>query len=251
MVQKRKKTMNFNDLEKNWNGLGKTDPYWAVLTNPDKINNQWSTEEFYETGRNFFNFIIKDLEIVETLGRQKALDFGCGPGRITQAMCPYFEQVCGVDISASMIERANTENKFKDQCRYFANPKNDLSLFEDNSFDLVFSIITLQHIHPKYSLNYIREFTRIVKSGGYVVFNLPSSPPLYYKTASALLGNKGINFLRKTLLKRKWVMEMHWVKEDKVVQLLKEHGCEIIAQKDDPNVDGQWESYLYLGRKKG
>ena len=79
--------MNFTDLEKNWNGLGENDPYWAVLTDPNKQNNQWSSEEFYETGRNFFNFILKDLAIEDKVGKQKALDFGCGPGRITQAMC--------------------------------------------------------------------------------------------------------------------------------------------------------------------
>lgn len=241
--------MNFTDLEKNWNGLGETDPYWAVLTDPNKQNNQWSSEEFYETGRNFFNFILKDLEIEETVGKQKALDFGCGPGRITQAMCPHFEAVCGVDISASMIEKANTENQFSDKCNYFTNPKNDLSLFEDNTFDLVFSIITLQHIPPQYSINYVKEFTRIAKPGGLIVFNLPSNPPLYYKIAYRVLGNKSINFVRRRFFRRKWVMEMHWIQSKEILELLRANNCQVIRKKDH-TVEGKWESYLYLVQKK-
>ena len=38
--------------------------------------------------------------------RRSALDFGCGIGRLSQALAEHFDQVYGVDISPKMIELA-------------------------------------------------------------------------------------------------------------------------------------------------
>ena len=57
----------------------------------------------------------------------QALDFGCGVGRLTQALAEHFERVAGVDIAASMIARARQENRHGDRVRYVVNERSDLA----------------------------------------------------------------------------------------------------------------------------
>lgn len=79
--------MNIKDLQRNWDELARTDPLWAIITLPDKKGNKWGIEEFFETG---IKEVMEVLRHSESLGvnlqRRRALDFGCGVGRLTQAM---------------------------------------------------------------------------------------------------------------------------------------------------------------------
>jgi len=103
-----------------------------------------------------------------------ALDFGCGVGRLTQALCQYFERCIGVDIAGSMIKLAWKYNRFGDRCHYLVNDVGDLRMFEDGHFDFIYSNIVLQHIPSEYSTHYIREFVRLLSPGGMAVFQMPS-----------------------------------------------------------------------------
>jgi SAM-dependent methyltransferase len=106
----------------------------------------------------------------------RALDFGCGPGRLTQAMAGHFERVDGVDIAPGMIECARALNQAGHRCTYHLNATGDLRLFADATFDFVYSNITLQHMEPRFSRCYIAEFTRVTRAGGVIVFQVPSEP---------------------------------------------------------------------------
>lgn len=71
-----------------------------------------------------------------------------------------------------MIEGAKKNNKFSN-CNYLLNEKPDLSVFSDNTFDVIVSMLVLQHMHPRYMHSYIKEFCRILKPGGVLMFNVP------------------------------------------------------------------------------
>src|SRR5207248_4370527 len=62
----------------------------------------------------------------------------------------------------------------RQRCHFVVNPANDLTLFPDDSFDLIYSSLVLQHMRPEYSLNYIKEFLRVLAPGGLLVFQIPS-----------------------------------------------------------------------------
>jgi len=166
--------MDLQELQENWHEFGRRDPLWAILTYPEKRGGKWDREEFFASGR---DEILDVLRQAQDLGfavrRQSALDFGCGVGRLTQALCEWFERCCGVDIAPSMIELAREYNRRGPQCEYFLNPRDDLRIFPDDSFDLVYSNRVLQHMRPQYSKSYIREFVRVVRPGGLVVFQIP------------------------------------------------------------------------------
>jgi SAM-dependent methyltransferase len=190
--------MELRELQTNWDQFGRTDPMWAILTHQDKRGNGWRPDEFFATGRQ---------EIADVLGylaglglpkaRRAALDFGCGLGRLTQALGEHFEWVTGVDIAPSMIEGARRHNRHGDRCRYVVNGRDDLSVFPDSSFDLIYSNIVLQHMKPEYSRRYIREFVRLLTPGGAAVFQIPSE----LVAASPALAATGVQPLPDSALK--------------------------------------------------
>jgi SAM-dependent methyltransferase len=167
--------MNLTELAAHWNEFGKTDPLWAVLTQPGTENNRWDVGRFFETGRHEIAHVFHLLaELAIPVQRIRALDFGCAVGRLTQALCPHFDECYGVDIAPAMIEQAIRYNQFGGKCRYFLNRTNDLAQFESNSFSFIYTNIVLQHMKPEYTKNYIQEFLRLLSPAGVVVFQLPT-----------------------------------------------------------------------------
>lgn len=167
--------MDIAELQKHWDRFGQKDPFWAILTSASQRNNRWQQQEFFETGK---AEIAKALDQLQTLGVQltygRCLDFGCGVGRLTQALQEHFAECDGVDIAPSMIEAAQRYNQYPETCRYHLNGVADLRLFADQSFDFIYSTLVLQHMQPEYSKSYIAEFMRILKPGGVAYFQAPS-----------------------------------------------------------------------------
>lgn len=167
--------MRFGRLRRHWDELAKRDPFWAALTHPDKAAGGWQQEAFLQSGVDEIGAV---LDRARALGLQwsdrRALDFGCGPGRLTQALAARFERADGVDVSKAMLDSARRLNRAPERCHYHLNKTRDLSLFGDATFSFVYSTLALQHMQPRYSRAYIREFLRVTEPGGVVVFQLPS-----------------------------------------------------------------------------
>jgi SAM-dependent methyltransferase len=169
--------VDLKQLQKNWDAFGRIDPLWAILTSPDRKGGKWDPEEFFASGRREIDHIMSRAQALALPAlRETALDFGCGVGRLTQALCSWFERCCGVDIAPSMIALARQHNTCGVKCEYVLNTYNNLRIFPDHSFDFVYSSIVLQHMEPRYSTAYIREFIRVLRPRGLVVFQLPGSP---------------------------------------------------------------------------
>lgn len=165
-----------DNIRRNWESYAKIDPMWSILTYKSKKDKRWRHNDFFKTGELEINKIIKNsVKINHNLKFNTAMDFGCGIGRLSQALCKYFDKVYGIDISNTMIKQAKKFNKYKDRCIYHINTKNNLRIFTDNSFDFIYSNIVLQHNKPIDSESYIREFIRTLKPHGLLVFQIPSS----------------------------------------------------------------------------
>jgi SAM-dependent methyltransferase len=166
--------MDLEELQRNWDQFGEQDPMWAILTEDDKRGGKWDVGEFFQSGATEIQELVDRLGDLGMAARGVALDFGCGVGRLTQALGDHFDEAWGVDIAPSMIEGAQRFNRHGDRVHYVVNDRPDLRRFDDATFDLVFSVIVLQHIRSDIALGYVREFFRICKPGGAVVFQLPS-----------------------------------------------------------------------------
>ncbi len=233
-------------LQRAWDELGSTDPLWAILTYPEKQGNKWDRSEFFATGEQEVSALIS---YVWSLGfgtrHGKALDFGCGVGRLTQALCRYYDHVWGVDIAPSMLELAASYNLQGETCTYVLNVRDDLSLFPDGEFDLIYSKITLQHIQPACSARYIREFLRIVASGGVAVFQIPSRP---LSAESLVLGRDtaGVPDLDETAP----ATGIFGIDREAVVQFVRDNGGTMVDIQKDQGAGPQWESFRYCATKQ-
>ena len=171
--------MTSDDTEKTqglfWENCATQDPLWAVLSDPAERGRKWDLARFFETGRREISVLLPTMERLGiSLSLGNALDFGCGVGRLTQALADHFETATGVDVSPTMLAIASKLNRHNDRVKYILNTGDDLSSFADGSLDFVYSNIVLQHIPPHLTVSYLKEFVRVLRAGGAAVFQLPS-----------------------------------------------------------------------------
>ena len=237
--------MTGKDFERSaqvWEGLGRTDPLWAVLSDPSKRGGGWYREEFFSFGEVEIAAVVAHADsLVPHLARTSALDFGCGVGRLTQALARRFTTVVGVDISATMLELAREYDE-KENCQFQLNERDDLSIFDSDTFDLVYSSITLQHIPLVAAQRYIAEFVRVVRPGGLIVFQIPSRRV----GLAAQLKERVPSFIRSL----RWSgIEVHGVRRPNVEETLRTAGASILKIEPDASVGPSWESFRYSATK--
>lgn len=225
-----------NEFKRNWEGLARTDPWWAICVDPERKNNKWNVSDFFLSGETEIRIV---LDYLRSLGisvdkKGPVLDFGCGVGRLTQAMASHFDLCYGVDISPTMIELANEFNKRSSRCKYVLNDSQTLSLFENDQFSFIYTSIVLQHIEPKYSRAYLQELIRILKPNGVLVFQIVDSlVPIMMRIRKILKLRLRVyrmaNFLGIMEFKpEEYNMSMHCVPEKVVTRLVSAAGARII-----------------------
>ena len=247
--------MNLKNLRKHWDRFGKSDPLWAICTWEEKKGNKWNLNEFFAYGRREINGIMRDIDALSVhLSYKKALDFGCGAGRLTQALAKYFDEVHGVDIAPSMIELAKRYNCYGAKCKYHLNIANNLKLFPDNSFDFIYTSQVLQHMEPRYSKGYIREFLRILKSNGLLVFHIVSNVKLKQRHTlkqqiKRMLPTALLDLYYSIRYGEKARMEMYGIKKEDVIKFLNENEAKIVDIKEDNTSPEKFPSFIYYVRR--
>lgn len=161
--------------ERDWNELASVDALWAVLSEADRQYGRWDVEEFFATGeREIQGVMAAAASLKLPRDRERALDFGCGVGRLTRALSHRFTTCVGVDIAPEMLAQARRLNADLPNCEFVHNTSENLWLFPSESFDFVYSSKVLQHLSGRsFVLAYIAEFLRVVNRDGLVVFQLP------------------------------------------------------------------------------
>ena len=218
--------MKFKGLRRNWEEFATTDPLFAIASVPGKEGGRWDPEDFLATGRVEVAELMSHIADLGDCGHEAALDFGCGYGRLTQALAPHFDSVTGVDVATAMIEGAEEFNRHGPKCRFVMNPGEDLSLFADGSFDLVFTLAVLQHMEPRYSLRYLGEFFRVAKPDGIVAFQIPQ--PVKYQALKLALPDPLVAAGRRLRRPRGPLMEMYGLSPAQVEAAITAAGGHIV-----------------------
>ena len=159
-----------------WNHHANRDPLWAVLSDSSKTDRRWDLASFMQTGEREISLLFHELDALNlAVLRHAAVDFGCGVGRLTQALARRFGSVLGLDVSPEMIRLARQVNRYGDRVRYETNDGSVASAVPEGSVDFVYSTLVLQHMHPDISSTYVSELVKSLRAGGLFVFQLPVS----------------------------------------------------------------------------
>jgi SAM-dependent methyltransferase len=160
---------------RDWDDLALVDPFWAVLAADDKRGGGWEPTEFFATGE---ADVEEMLATAAQLGRptrhERALDFGCGVGRLTRALARRFEEAVGIDVSERMLEHARRLNADTPNVTFASSDQPP-----PESFDLVVANLVLQHLPSKALARvYIGRLIKATRPDGLLVFQLPTKLPL-------------------------------------------------------------------------
>ncbi|HVT95826.1 MAG TPA: class I SAM-dependent methyltransferase [Bryobacteraceae bacterium] len=239
--------MSLRALRRQWTMLGEQDPYWAIITAAGKDNNRWDVEEFFSTGVAEIDAAISYVSRVFPLAhRRSALDFGCGAGRLTQALASHFDSVCGVDISPPMIALANKHNLAPRRVEYLLNDRPHLKAFPGGHFDFIYSNITLQHMRPSLGRVYMAELVRVLAPGGALLFQLPT----HFRRRSGWRKKRALQILYSEfwwLFRRPHrYLEMHGTPRERVEAILGAAGGRVLDVQPNENAGEDWHSVSYL-----
>src|ERR1043166_6232951 len=119
----------------------------AVVNNVELRRDQGDAE-FFATATAVVNNLERELRRVPLTerGGWRALEIGCGPGRLMRRMSRHFIRIDGVDVSDEMIALAR--EKLRDVPNAYAHVTDGatLSMFHYEAFEFVYSYAVFQHI---------------------------------------------------------------------------------------------------------
>jgi ubiquinone/menaquinone biosynthesis C-methylase UbiE len=146
----------------------------------DEYASQWSLNfrdpvvGSYDAHNNWSDYDTHLFKDFNTEGKI-ALEYGCGPGRNIVKFSKRFKRIDGVDISAINIEKAelNTAHNKVTKPELYVTSGDNLSMINDNTYDVVFAVICFQHICVhEVRFNILKEIHRVLKPGGQLCFQM-------------------------------------------------------------------------------
>jgi ubiquinone/menaquinone biosynthesis C-methylase UbiE len=146
----------------------------------DEYASQWSLSfrdpvvgsyDAHNNWPDYDTFLFKDFDTKGLV----ALEYGCGPGRNLVKFSNRFERIDGVDISDVNIEKAkiNLEHNGVHGSNLYVTSGDNLSMIEDNTYDVVFAVICFQHIcSHEIRFSILKDIHRVLKPGGKLCFQM-------------------------------------------------------------------------------
>jgi SAM-dependent methyltransferase len=153
-------------MKRDWDRRAQEDAHFYVAFGRRDQDN----EEFFATAAE----VVKGLEwelrrMPPDANRRarRALEIGCGPGRLIKPMSRHFGEIHGIDVSEEMIRRARANLGAIPHAHAHHTSGADLAPFADESFDFVYSYAVFQHIPSReVVMQYLREAIRVLRPGG-------------------------------------------------------------------------------------
>jgi SAM-dependent methyltransferase len=221
-------------LRATWNSLGETDPLWAILSRPEMRGGRWDPAAFFAAGEAEVAALERLCgELERPRGRRRALDFGCGVGRVSRALATRYAEVIGLDIAPSMIDGARRWNAGRDNLRFIEHVAADLAPIGDRSVDLVYSVLTLHHVPAALQRRYLAEFLRVLAADGLAVFQLAVGHTHDWRgRLYRALPNRLLAPLRRRVHRSRAVAEVHVLGEAEVAAIVTAAGRRLLRAFD-------------------
>lgn len=189
-------------MREDWNERAREDASYYVAFGRRSQDN----EEFFATAQEVVTAIETELRrFRRDVNRRawRALEIGCGPGRLMRPLSAHFGEIHGVDVSDEMTRLARANLAGIPHAHVHSGDGASLAAFADESFDLVYSYAVFQHIPSRdVVMQYLRETRRVLKTGGLFRGQLNGLPP----SAGAYDTWSGVRFSADELMEfaRSW-----------------------------------------------
>ncbi|MEI4263446.1 class I SAM-dependent methyltransferase [Roseovarius sp. D0-M9] len=233
-----------NRVEDTWSRLGQEDAHWSVITDEKFRKESLSShiDQFFSMGDGDIARLDAALNRVGTSlsNIESAMDFGCGVGRLSVPMARSTGHVLGVDISAAHLREAKA-NVARMGCQNIelvrASSIQDIKNLPE--FELVLSLIVLQHNPPPVMLEILNALCSRVKPGGYLYVQAQTYRQGYRYCAT--------DDLADTLDK----MEMHVLPQHVFLETIQGAGLTILEVTENGAAwDLSYKSQVVLARKR-
>lgn len=156
-------------MREEWDARAAKDAFYYIAS----WRKDWDVSDFFKSGSDDYERLVAPVldRFAFAPGGKRALELGCGAGRMTHAFIGQFGHVTAVDISAEMLDRAKQLLPGVENVAWKHSNGEDLSDTQTESIDFVFSYLVLQHL-PDENLvrGYIREMLRVLKTSGICLF---------------------------------------------------------------------------------
>lgn len=186
----------------------------------------------------------------------RALDFGCGVGRLSAALAQQFKSVTAFDISAEMLARGQALFPELTNIVWVQGNGVDLQPLADASHDVVFSYLVLQHVpEASLALGYIAEFCRVLTPGGVLCIQFAHRRAYWLRRRYVALRARlaQVDWLWRWLAPLRWrrrrygreevagmeTLMQHSLNPNQVTRVVRERGL-IIEQLDTTNPLDIW-----------
>ncbi|MFN0103749.1 MAG: class I SAM-dependent methyltransferase [Bryobacteraceae bacterium] len=169
-------------MREDWNARAREDAnYYVAFGRRDQED-----DEFQSTAGEVVHGLEWEMRRLpaERDGRnRRALEIGCGPGRLMGPMAAHFGEIHGVDIADEMVAGARRRLAHIPHAHAHVARNSNLEMFCGESFDFAYSYAVFQHIPSRdVVLNYLKETWRVLKPGGYMrcqINGLPEAAARY------------------------------------------------------------------------
>jgi ubiquinone/menaquinone biosynthesis C-methylase UbiE len=159
-------------MRDDWNRRAKEDAHYYVAFG----RHEQDEDEFLATAGDVLRGLDREMRRGLPGARasaRRALEIGCGPGRLLKPMSQRFGEVHGVDVSDEMIGIARARLRSIPHAHAHTGSGADLKQFADESFDFIYSYAVFQHIPEKSVVfSYLAEAARVLRTGGLMRFQV-------------------------------------------------------------------------------
>lgn len=183
----------------------------------NETGNDLTLEEFVNTGDKEVQRYIRLLELGDiNFESSTLLEIGSGIGRMTSAFTNRCEKVIAADVDSAFLERCRqTVARFGRIDRLTTlHVANGRTLMQnDDSVDIAFSYITLQHCQPHDALELVNQAIRVTRSGGTIVLNFRTwvlSDVLLVPLGVAMRSLWKVSFVGPRLARWRWSTRFGW-----------------------------------------
>jgi SAM-dependent methyltransferase len=157
--------------DKDWNRFARQCPYFAVCTD-DRFRtgnfDDAARREFFSSGEQHVDHLLEMIRTHVAAGftPRRALDFGCGVGRIVLPLSRHCEEVVGVDVADAMLRLASEHCQRSNVANVRLVKGDDRLSAVTGRFDLIHSHIVFQHIPVKRGLALLDRLLEMLATGG-------------------------------------------------------------------------------------